>query len=165
MDYNDFEKNSAEERAYGSEQERLRLIEKTAKRYSDEVVALIKGASLSSSENVRRRISGYICKMQRGSGSVTAIEEFPDGEVLFRPDGRAEYYMIESFGEEPDCAMAVCSRISSALEALGLTVFTVRPEARKFLRRKKYRLPFSKKPRYKVVSAKEKYVIYLDIVR
>ena len=153
----------AEKTELQAESDRKLSLEKSAEKYADETVALIRDACLKLAETGQRQISGYLSKKWLGYRCVTSVIDYPDGEVFYKPHGRSEYYTMESFGKDGSYAETVCEKISSALRSLGFGGFTVEPELRKFIKREKYRRLFSKKPRYKVVQEKERYVIYLDI--
>ncbi len=163
MNFADDLKELSDKTAYESEQEKQLRLERSAERYAQETATVIREASLKLAKNGQRRLTGYLSKKWLGSRYSSAISDYPEGEVYYRPDNSGEYFTMESFGESPAYAEAVSEKISQTLGSLGFESFTVRPEIRKFIKRQKYRRFLSRKSRYKVVGEKEKYVIYLEI--
>ena len=147
-----------------TEKEKQSSLEMAAEKYADETVDIIKDVCPRLAQTGVRRISGYLSKKWHGNGYVFAISDFPEGEAVYSPYNGSEYYTVVSFGYESAFAETVCKKIALRLHALGFEDFIAKPTLKSFVRREKYRGLLSRKTRYRVVSAKEKYVIYLDII-
>lgn len=146
-----------------AEKDRRLLIEKTAGEYAAGILNYIKEICPSLAQGGKREISGYICKKWLGDRYIRAIADFDDDEIFYKPEAGGAYYTIELFGEDKSYAEIVSLKIAEAIEPLGFVGALIEPRTRKIRKTEKYRRPFSKRPRYRTLEEKEKYVIFLRI--